>query len=209
MILNDQQLGAPGVLYKDTKANIEALTVVEGAFAYATDTNQIGSYDGAAWTWGATPTAHGLVSAYHTASGLTVGQVLRATAADAFGFGALDLANANAVTGALPIANGGTGATTALGAFNAVSPLTTRGDLLTRDASNNVRLPLGGIAGSVLTRDANDVVWSAGKITLPAGADLVMPAAKIELLGGGASCQITLPNEVTRLPMRWRIWAGV
>jgi hypothetical protein len=41
------------VQYVDTKANIEALTgLSEGAIAYATDTNELGSYSGAAWTWG-------------------------------------------------------------------------------------------------------------------------------------------------------------
>jgi hypothetical protein len=40
-------------------------------------------------------------------SGLTTGQVLRATGASAAAFGALDLANANAITGLLPYANGG------------------------------------------------------------------------------------------------------
>gem|GEM_PF-3763520 len=49
----DAQLGTPDALYKGTKAAIEALTgVPEGAVAYATDTNQLGSYDGSAWTWG-------------------------------------------------------------------------------------------------------------------------------------------------------------
>jgi hypothetical protein len=50
---NDTQLGTPAVQYTDTKANIEALTgIAEGAIAYATDSNELGSYDGAAWTWG-------------------------------------------------------------------------------------------------------------------------------------------------------------
>jgi hypothetical protein len=50
---NDVQLGTPAVQYTDTKANIEALTgIAEGAIAYATDTNELGSYSGAAWTWG-------------------------------------------------------------------------------------------------------------------------------------------------------------
>jgi len=40
-----------------------------------------------------------------TAGSLTTGQVLRATASNASGFGALDLANASAVTGALPTVN--------------------------------------------------------------------------------------------------------
>jgi hypothetical protein len=42
---------------------------------------------------------------YPAVSGLTAGQPLRATAAGAVGFGPLDLANANAVTGDLPDAN--------------------------------------------------------------------------------------------------------
>lgn len=50
---NDAQLSFPEVLYKNTKANIEALTgVPEGAVAYATDTDQIGAYTGAVWKWG-------------------------------------------------------------------------------------------------------------------------------------------------------------
>lgn len=50
----DVQLGSPGVLYKDTKANIDALVgIAQGAIAYATDTDELGSYDGVAtWTWG-------------------------------------------------------------------------------------------------------------------------------------------------------------
>jgi len=40
----------------------------------------------------------------------------------------------------LAIASGGTGQTTALAAFNALSPVTTLGDIIFRDATNNVRL---------------------------------------------------------------------
>ncbi len=43
----------------------------------------------------------------------------------------------------VPIAKGGTGQTTAVSAFNALSPLTTKGDLVTRDGTNNIRLPAG------------------------------------------------------------------
>jgi hypothetical protein len=50
---NDKQYGTPFVEYTDTKANIEALTsILEGAHAYATDTNQPGWYDGTIWNWG-------------------------------------------------------------------------------------------------------------------------------------------------------------
>lgn len=43
----------------------------------------------------------------------------------------------------IAISNGGTGQTSALAAFNALSPLTTKGDLLARDASNNARVAVG------------------------------------------------------------------
>ena len=52
MIKNDRVYATPLVQYRDTKANIEALTGIgEGAIAYATDTNEFGSYDGTTWTW--------------------------------------------------------------------------------------------------------------------------------------------------------------
>jgi len=51
-LINDKQLGTPQVPFKDTKAAIEALTgIVEGAHAYATDTNKEGWYDGTNWQW--------------------------------------------------------------------------------------------------------------------------------------------------------------
>ena len=61
-------------------------------------------------------------------------------------------------TGTLAIARGGIGAGTALGGFNNLSPLTTRGDLLTRDATNNVRLPIG-TAGRFVRSDGTDPSW--------------------------------------------------
>ena len=51
---------------------------------------------------------------------------------------------------ALPIANGGTGATTATAAFNALSPLTTQGDIIYFNGTSNVRLG-PGTSGQVLT----------------------------------------------------------
>lgn len=63
------------------------------------------------------------------------------------------------VTGTLPIANGGTGQTGATAAFNALSPITTRGDLITRDATNNTRLALGA-SGRYTRSNGTDVTWS-------------------------------------------------
>ena len=49
----DAQIGRPAPVYTDAKATVEAITgVVEGATAYASDTDEFGTYDGAAWTWG-------------------------------------------------------------------------------------------------------------------------------------------------------------
>jgi hypothetical protein len=63
------------------------------------------------------------------------------------------------VTGTLLIGNGGTGQTTATAAFNALDPLTTRGDLLTHNGTNSVRLPIGG-SGTFLATDGVDAFWA-------------------------------------------------
>src|SRR5262245_48324587 len=65
---------------------------------------------------------------------------------------------ANISSGTLAIARGGTGQGTASAAFDALSPTSTRGDLIVRNATTNARLA-AGTSGYVLT--------SAG-----AGADL-------------------------------------
>jgi hypothetical protein len=68
------------------------------------------------------------------------------------------------VTGQLPIANGGTGQTTAVAAFDALAPTTTKGDLILHNGTDNVRLAVGGTNGHVLTVDsstATGVKWAA------------------------------------------------
>lgn len=50
---------------------------------------------------------------------------------------------ASNVTGTVAIANGGTGQTTAVNAFDALSPTTTKGDLIVSNGTDNVRLAVG------------------------------------------------------------------
>lgn len=66
------------------------------------------------------------------------------------------------VSGTLPIANGGTGQTTAVAAFDALAPTTTKGDLIVNDGSDNIRLAVG-TNNYVLTADstqASGVKWA-------------------------------------------------
>jgi hypothetical protein len=76
---------------------------------------------------------------------------------------------------ALPIANGGTGQTTAGAAFNALSPITTTGDLIIGNGTNSAtRLGIGANT-YVLTSNGTTATWAAG--------------------GGGGS--LTISNDTT------------
>ena len=62
---------------------------------------------------------------------------------------------------ALPIANGGTGQTTATAAFNALSPITTTGDLILGNGTNSAtRLGIGANT-YVLTSNGTTATWAA------------------------------------------------
>lgn len=64
------------------------------------------------------------------------------------------------VTGVVAIANGGTGQTTASAAFNALSPVTSTGDLIIGNGANSsTRLPIGA-NNYVLTSNGTTAVWA-------------------------------------------------
>lgn len=70
---------------------------------------------------------------------------------------------ASNVTGVVAIANGGTGQTTKIAAFDALSPASTKGDLIAFDGTDNVRLPVGA-DGLVLQADSTQTTglkWAA------------------------------------------------
>ena len=81
----------------------------------------------------------------------------------------------------IAIADGGTGASTATAAFNALSPVTTKGDIIVRDGTDNIRLAVG-TNDQVLTADsaqASGLKWAAvatggmtflGSLTTTSGA---------------------------------------
>lgn len=99
------------------------------------------------------------------------GTIVHASSAAATGlaYRGIDLTGVlTTIAGALPVANGGSSATTANGAFNVFSPVTTRGDIIVRNATVNARLAIG-TANQVLKTDGTDPAW--GKI-LPANIDM-------------------------------------
>jgi hypothetical protein len=62
---------------------------------------------------------------------------------------------------ALPIANGGTGQTTASAAFNALSPVTTTGDLIIGNGINSATRLAIGANNYVLTSNGTTATWAA------------------------------------------------
>ena len=84
---------------------------------------------------------------------------------------------ASNVTGTVAISNGGTGQTSQTAAFDALSPITTKGDLIVGDGTDNIRLAVG-TNDYVLTADsaeATGVKWAAA--------------------GGGGSSTLVIDNK--------------
>lgn len=69
------------------------------------------------------------------------------------------------VTGILLVGNGGTNGTTAQQGFDNLSPMTTKGDLVTHDGTNNVRVPVGDDGQGIVADPADPNGWKWGNIS--------------------------------------------
>lgn len=102
----------------------------------------------------------------------TVGQTLRVTASNTYGWGALDLADADAVTGSLPYGNGGrdvvTGRSTAqTAAVASVATLTVGGADASYDISGDILVTTSGSEAFSLQVDYTDEGNTARTATIP------------------------------------------
>ena len=111
---------------------------------------------------------------------------------------------AKITTGVFSLSRGGTGASTASAAFENLSPLTTKGDLLGSDGSNNIRIPVGS-NGQLLVADSTQtsgVRWDTSTTSVT-----VLPFARVNnatytmlttdvilavVITGSSTCAITL-----------------
>lgn len=102
----------------------------------------------------------------------TVGQVLRVTGTNTYGWGALDLSDGDAVTGSLPYANGGrdvvTGRSTGqTAAVASVATLTVGGADASYDVSGNILITTSSAESFSLIVDYTDEGNTARSVTIP------------------------------------------
>lgn len=112
------------------------------------------------------------------------------------------------VTGALPIANGGTGQITATAAFNALAPSSLKGDLIVSNGTNNIRLPVGS-NGQVLS--ANSAQGSGLQWISPTNGTVtaVSGTAPIAVASGSTTPVVSISDATTSAKGAVQIGAGI
>ena len=113
---------------------------------------------------------------------------------------------------ALPVANGGTGQTTASAAFNALSPITTAGDLILGSGVNTAgRLGIG-LNGYVLTSNGTTASWAAatgGVTQIVAGTNVtISPAGGTGAVTVNAAAGTTLSNDTATTSFVYPLFAA-
>ena len=97
-----------------------------------------------------------------------------------------------AVSGAVALANGGTGQITKAPAFDALSPLTAQGDLLVGGASGTgTRLPVSSTVGDILTSNGTTAAW-----TTPSNAGTVF---EIEAHTGSTPWTVSAMSDSSKM----------
>jgi hypothetical protein len=141
-----------------TNGGTGTATVTTGDLLYGSGTN----------TWSKLPLGIGYKSLMVNAGGTQVE------------WNAVALNQAAAVSGQLGISNGGTGASTASAAFNALSPITSTGDLILGNGTNSAtRLGIGA-TGYVLTSNGTTASWqpaTGGVTQIVAGTNVTISPA--------------------------------
>lgn len=83
---------------------------------------------------------------------------------------------------------------------DAATDAVTRGSLIYGNSTPQWdELVLGGISGSVLTRDANDVLWSTGALLFSGAFTLTIPATGTVVLGTGINTRVAFWSGVNTL----------
>jgi hypothetical protein len=95
---------------------------------------------------------------------------------------------------ALPLANGGTGQTTASAAFNALSPITSTGDLILGNGTNSATRLAIGASTYVLTSNGTTASWAAPS---GGGSGTVTSVAALTLGTTGTDLSSSVANSTT------------
>ncbi|QDK44186.1 MULTISPECIES: tail fiber domain-containing protein [unclassified Bdellovibrio] len=205
------QGGTPGI---KSGLNASKSAGTAGNLYISTDTKEIYRDNGTTWDLlGASGGGGGTLSGVSAGTGLTgggssgtvtisadvgtgPGQIVQLDGTSklpAVDGSALTNLNPAGLSAVVPIAKGGTGQSSATAGFNALSPLSSKGDLLTRDSSNNVRLP-AGTDGQVLSSDSSQTAglkWitpNAGTVTN------VTATAPLSVATGGTTPAISISS---------------
>lgn len=165
----------------DVAASGDLTLANTGAFTFATVNSNVGSFGSSTSIPSITVNAKGLVTAASgnvviapagTLSGTTLNSTVVTSSLTSVGTIATGVWNGTTIA----IANGGTGQTTASAAFGALSPLTTKGDIL-GFSTVNARLPVG-TNGQVLSADSTQTLglkWIAAGTGTVTSVDMTVP----------------------------------